>query len=49
MRDLQLADKVALVSGASSGIGAAAARALAHQGVAVFIVYLGEPDDPKSG
>lgn len=40
MIDSQLKDKVALVTGANHGIGAAIAKALAKQGVKVFITYL---------
>ena len=39
MIDPQLQGKTALVSGANHGIGAAAAKALAAQGVQVFITY----------
>lgn len=48
MIDPHLTGKVALVTGGSSGIGAATARALARQGAAVFIVYLDQPNDPKA-
>jgi 3-oxoacyl-[acyl-carrier protein] reductase len=45
MLDPQLADRIALVTGGCSGIGAATALALASQGAAVFLVYLGTPAD----
>jgi 3-oxoacyl-[acyl-carrier protein] reductase len=45
--DPGLRGRVALVTGANQGIGAAAARALAAQGCAVFLTYLRlGPDDP---
>ena len=38
--ELELKDKVALVTGASRGIGAASAKALAHHGATVVINYI---------
>jgi 3-oxoacyl-[acyl-carrier protein] reductase len=47
MLDTGLDKRVALVTGGNQGIGAAAARALAAQGAAVFITFLRlGPDDP---
>ena len=47
MIDPGIKGRVAIVTGANQGIGAAAARALAAQGVAVFLTYLRlGPDDP---
>lgn len=43
MIDSQLNGRVAVVTGANHGIGAATARALAGQGAAVFITYLRLP------
>lgn len=42
--DLQLADRVALVTGGSRGIGAAAARLLAAEGARVAITYRSDAD-----
>ena len=43
MIDLQVEEKVVLITGANHGIGAAAARAFAAQGAKVFLTYFREP------
>jgi len=45
MIDPRLQDKVAVITGANHGIGAATARAFAAQGAAVFITYYRGPCD----
>ena len=47
MIDPQLTGKVAIITGANHGIGAATARALASQGVKIFVTYY-LPDSPYS-
>ncbi|UCF94683.1 MAG: 3-oxoacyl-ACP reductase FabG [Desulfobacterales bacterium] len=42
--ELELKDKVALITGSSRGIGAASAKALAHHGATVVINYLNSKD-----
>jgi 3-oxoacyl-[acyl-carrier protein] reductase len=42
--ELKLQDKVALITGASRGIGAASARALAHHGATVVINFIKSKD-----
>jgi len=46
--DLQLAGKVALVTGGSRGIGAAVARTLASEGCAVTITHVGDADRARA-
>lgn len=48
MIDAQLKDKVAIVTGANHGIGAAASKALAKQGAKVFISYWRPKVDEQS-
>jgi 3-oxoacyl-[acyl-carrier protein] reductase len=42
--ELELKDRVALITGASRGIGAASAKALAHHGATVVINYIKSKD-----
>ena len=42
--EIALKDKVALITGASRGIGAASAKALAHHGATVVINYIKSKD-----
>ena len=44
----KLSGKVALVTGGSRGIGAASARALAHEGANVAISYVASPDKAEA-
>jgi 3-oxoacyl-[acyl-carrier protein] reductase len=46
--ELGLKNKVALVTGASRGIGAASAKALAHHGAAVVINYIKSKDKAEA-
>lgn len=48
MPNTQLAGKVALVTGANRGIGAATVRALANVGASILLTYSGEQDDPMA-
>ena len=43
----QLTGKIAIVTGASTGIGRAVARRFAHEGAAVVIDYVGHEDEAK--
>jgi 3-oxoacyl-[acyl-carrier protein] reductase len=44
-----LAGRVAIITGANHGIGAATARQLAHRGAAVLITFLRVVDEPDAG
>ncbi|UCH21731.1 MAG: 3-oxoacyl-ACP reductase FabG [Deltaproteobacteria bacterium] len=46
--DLKLKDKVAIITGASRGIGAASAKALAHHGATVVINYIHRKDKAQA-
>jgi glucose 1-dehydrogenase len=46
MNPMKLANKVVVITGAATGIGKAIAVAMAREGAAVVIDYIGEPDTP---
>ena len=46
--DLKLTDKVAIITGASRGIGAASAKALAYHGSTVIINYIHSKDKAEA-
>jgi len=45
---MRLQDKVAIITGASTGIGRAIAMAMAREGASVVVDYVGRPDDANA-